>query len=103
MVVSPTHVPFPLSVRQCYVFQFSNAYLCSCRNPKSVALADRIDGMNHPALWIHRDPRRYYPEETLASQTLGFVDASGTGRQGLEAALDEYLRGGTLLVQRRRD
>jgi hypothetical protein len=30
------------------------------------------------------------PEETLASQVLGFVDAAGSGREGLEASLDQW-------------
>jgi len=67
------------------------------------ALVDRIEHLDHPALWIHRNPRRYYPEGTLAAQVLGFVDAAGDGQQGLEGALDEYLRGGVTVVQRRRD
>jgi len=67
------------------------------------AVVDRIVRLDHPALWVHHDPRRYYPEGTLASQALGFVDAAGNGRQGLEASLDEYLQGGVTVVQRRRD
>jgi len=67
------------------------------------ALVDRIERLDHPSLWVHRNPRRYYPEANLASQVLGFVDAAGNGHQGLESALDEYLRGGVTLEQRRRD
>ncbi len=75
----------------------------SLANNVHPALVDRIERLDHPALWVHRNPRRYYPEGVLASQVLGFVDASGVGREGLEASLDEYLRGGVTLVQRRRD
>jgi cell division protein FtsI (penicillin-binding protein 3) len=67
------------------------------------ALVDRIERLDHRALWVHRNPRRYYPEGNLASQVVGFVDAAGNGRQGLESSLDEYLRGGVTLEQRRRD
>lgn len=66
-------------------------------------LAAEIEALDHPALWVEREPRRYYPEETLASQVLGFVDAAGSGREGLEASLDQWLRGGSVLLQRRRD
>jgi cell division protein FtsI (penicillin-binding protein 3) len=66
-------------------------------------VAAQIEAMDHPALWIEREPRRFYPEETLAAQVLGFVDAAGAGREGLEAALDGWLRGGSVLLQRRRD
>jgi len=67
------------------------------------AVAAQVEGIGHRALWAERSSRRYYPEEQLASQLLGFVDASGTGQEGLEASLDDYLRGGEVLLQRRRD
>ncbi len=67
------------------------------------AIAAEVEGIGHRALWAERSSRRYYPEEQLASQILGFVDASGAGQEGLEASLDDYLRGGEVLLQRRRD
>jgi cell division protein FtsI (penicillin-binding protein 3) len=67
------------------------------------AVAEAIEALDHPALWVEREPRRYYPEETLAAQVIGFVDAAGSGREGIEAALDTHLRGGSVLLQRRRD
>lgn len=36
---------------------------------------------------------RYYPEGQLASQVLGFVDASGDGKYGLEGYFNEQLKG----------
>lgn len=66
-------------------------------------VAAEVEALDHPALWVEREPRRYYPEEALASQVLGFVDAAGSGREGLEASLDRWLRGGSVLLQRRRD
>lgn len=66
-------------------------------------VAAEVDDLDVAALWTHRDPQRYYPEENLASQVVGFVDASGHGRAGLEQALDDELRGGTVIVSRRRD
>ena len=67
------------------------------------AVAARVDALDHPAIWVERSSRRYYPEETLASQLVGFVDNDGGGREGLEVQLDQYLRGGQILLQRRRD
>ncbi|MCA9494111.1 MAG: hypothetical protein KC621_29490, partial [Myxococcales bacterium] len=67
------------------------------------ATAAAVEALDHPSLWIEREPRRYYPEGMLASQVLGFVDAAGSGREGLEASLDGMLRGGQVLLQRRRD
>lgn len=66
-------------------------------------MAARIDALDHPAVWTHLDPHRYYPEETLAAQLIGFVDSAGRGQAGLEQSLDRYLRGGSVVVQRRRD
>ena len=67
------------------------------------AVAAEVESMGHRALWAERSSRRYYPEEQLASQILGFVDGNGGGQEGLEASLDDYLRGGEVLLQRRRD
>lgn len=36
---------------------------------------------------------RYYPERSLASQVLGFVDSSGNGQYGIEGRFDLDLRG----------
>src|SRR5690606_9358526 len=57
------------------------------------AIARRIEELDHRALWIQREANRYYPEATLGSQLLGFVNAAGEGREGLEASLDRYLQG----------
>lgn len=67
------------------------------------SVAARIDDLDHPSLWSERGARRYYPQEQLAAQVLGFVDAAGKGRAGLERNLDEELRGASILLQRRRD
>lgn len=67
------------------------------------AIAARVEALAHPALWTERSSRRFYPEETLGSQLIGFVSGSGVGQAGLEAGLDGYLRGESVLMQRRRD
>ena len=45
---------------------------------------------------IHLEPnsQRCYPMGTLASQVIGFTNASNTGSEGVEAACDRYLTGG---------
>lgn len=44
---------------------------------------------------IHLEPnsQRYYPYGTLASQVIGFTNASNTGSEGVEAAYNTYLEG----------
>lgn len=44
---------------------------------------------------IHLEPnsKRYYPYGTLASQVIGFTNASNTGSEGIEASYNSYLEG----------
>ncbi len=44
---------------------------------------------------IHLEPnsQRYYPNGSLASQVIGFTNASNTGCEGIEAAYNRYLEG----------
>ena len=46
---------------------------------------------------IHLEPatKRYYPYGTLAAQVIGFVNSSNTGSEGVEAAYNSFLQGGT--------
>ena len=46
---------------------------------------------------IHLEPesKRYYPYGSLASQVIGFANTSGTGSEGIEAAYNSFLEGGT--------
>ena len=46
---------------------------------------------------IHLEPssQRYYPYVSLASQIIGFCNASNTGAEGLEASYNRYLQGKT--------
>lgn len=67
------------------------------------ATAAKIEALDHPALWSERNARRFYPEESLAAQLVGFVDGAGAGREGMESTLDTWLRGENLVLQRRRD
>lgn len=58
----------------------------------------RLENDENPAYvwrWIglQEEKVRTYPHGTLASQLLGFVDGEGTGRYGVEQALDSELKG----------
>ena len=46
---------------------------------------------------IHLEPntQRYYPYGSLASQVIGFTNASNTGSEGIEAAYNSFLEGDT--------
>ena len=49
----------------------------------------------HDVSGIHLEPsaKRYYPFGSLASQVIGFTNASNTGVEGIEAAYNSYLAG----------
>ena len=46
---------------------------------------------------VHLEPgtKRHYPYGTLAAQVIGFVNNSNTGSEGVEAAYNSFLQGGT--------
>jgi len=46
-----------------------------------------------PGVGVFPEPRRRYPNNSLASQLLGFVGIDGDGLEGIELAYDRYLRG----------
>ncbi len=64
-------------------------------------VADKIRAMNLPGVKVDEDSKRYYPYNSLASQTLGFVGKDNQGIIGLEVKYDSYLKGspGTILME----
>ena len=44
-------------------------------------------------VYLTEESGRYYPQEMLASQLVGFLDSSGAGQYGLEEYYDEILKG----------
>jgi len=61
--------------------------------------ADKIKSENLKGIGFQQESQRVYPEGSLASQTLGFVDYSGTGRCGIESKLNDQLTGKDGLLQ----
>lgn len=55
--------------------------------------AEMIKKENLPGIGFQETSERVYPEGSLASQTLGFVNAEGVGQYGVEAALNDRLVG----------
>lgn len=66
------------------------------------ATADAVAALGIPGLGFHTEPKRLYPNETIAAHLLGFVNDDGVGQYGVEAAYDAHLRGtpGRLVVER---
>lgn len=55
--------------------------------------ADKIKDEDLSGIGFQANSQRVYPEGSLAGQVLGFVDADGNGQYGIEAKLDERLKG----------
>ncbi len=55
--------------------------------------ADRIEKLELAGVGFQDSPKRVYPEGSLASQILGFVNDEGAGQYGIEGILDEELSG----------
>jgi cell division protein FtsI (penicillin-binding protein 3) len=53
--------------------------------------ANRIHALGEPALESPRENVRYYPQGSLAASVLGFVNADGQGRGGMEQVYDKRL------------
>ncbi len=52
-----------------------------------------LKDLNLSGIYLTEESGRYYPQETLASQLVGFLAASGVGQYGLEEHYDEILKG----------
>jgi cell division protein FtsI/penicillin-binding protein 2 len=59
---------------------------------------EKIKKLNLPGIYVESKIGRYYPQKNLASNIVGFVDAEGNGRYGLEEYYDEILRKGENLI-----
>jgi len=54
---------------------------------------EKIKEANLPAVYISQKIKRYYPQESLASQIVGFLGGDGRGQYGIEGYYDDVLRG----------
>ncbi|ACL67228.1 Peptidoglycan glycosyltransferase [Anaeromyxobacter dehalogenans 2CP-1] len=70
---------------------------------EAAALRKWIDEERVRAVRLVPETRRYYPKLELAAQVLGVVDDDGAGREGVELAEDELLRGEPARVPSLRD
>ena len=56
-------------------------------------VADELRELNLPGVYFTVDVKRYYPNSSFLTQTLGFTSVDGVGQEGLEAYFDKYLAG----------
>jgi len=62
-------------------------------------LAERVEQANIYGVFVLKEPKRYYPNGTLASHVLGFVGTDEHGLEGLEKAYDRDLLGAPRKVE----
>jgi cell division protein FtsI/penicillin-binding protein 2 len=56
-------------------------------------IAARIESLNLRGIYVQKEPVRVYPQRTLASQVIGYVDVDQNGLGGIEYALEKQIRG----------
>jgi cell division protein FtsI (penicillin-binding protein 3) len=62
-----------------------------------------VKALGLPGIAFTREPRRFYPNRTLAATIMGHAGSEGNGLEGIELALDRQLRGTSSSVQGMRD
>src|SRR4029079_8037636 len=62
-----------------------------------------VKALGLPGISFAREPRRFYPNRTLAATIMGHAGSEGNGLEGIELALDKQLRGTSSSVQGMRD
>lgn len=63
--------------------------------PETILITEFLNenGISADCVYTEQSSKRYYPNESLASNIIGFTDYKGDGIYGLEAYYDDYLRG----------
>lgn len=59
----------------------------------SYEVADKIEQLNLPGVYLVKEAKRYYPYGNSLSHVLGYVGIDNQGLAGLELQYDEYLTG----------
>ncbi|WP_420840041.1 penicillin-binding transpeptidase domain-containing protein [Alteromonas antoniana] len=59
----------------------------------SPAMAEYVDKLDIPGIYLRRESRRYYPTGEVAAQIIGITDVDDNGIEGLERLYDEWLTG----------
>jgi len=78
-----------------------NHTFCWVKRDVSAEEARRVGDLSLRGVYCQRDSKRFYTQENLAAQVLGYVGTDGTGLAGLEYGQDAVMRGvpGSVVVQ----
>ncbi|MCL5093903.1 MAG: penicillin-binding protein 2, partial [Patescibacteria group bacterium] len=55
--------------------------------------SQKIKNLNIKGVYLNKEEWRYYPENSLLSQALGYVDDEGNGQYGIEESYNDILKG----------
>lgn len=59
----------------------------------SPAMAEYVDKLDIPGIYLRRESRRYYPNGEVAAQVIGITDVDDKGIEGLERLYNDWLTG----------
>src|ERR1041384_954716 len=56
-------------------------------------VASKLDALELPGIYSRKEPKRFYPNDSLAAHVLGFVGTDEVGLSGVEQFYNEKIRG----------
>ena len=59
----------------------------------SYEIADKISALNYDGVYLVKEAKRFYPNQSYLSHVIGFVGIDNQGLSGLELEYDKYLTG----------
>ena len=59
----------------------------------SYEVADKIESLNFDGVYLVKESKRYYPNDSMLSHVLGYVGIDNQGLSGIELQYDDYLTG----------
>lgn len=63
------------------------------------ALVQKVNAIGEPGIVFEREPRRYYPQGSLAAHVIGWTDQDGKAVSGMELAMNDRLSDSARLDQ----
>lgn len=84
------------------VYEYLKEYIDDEKQAYKKWLVDE-DNLVFPFVILETQPNRFYPESTVASQVIGFVDSSWAGNYGIEGKFNDVLKGNNGQIISRRD
>ncbi|SDC71888.1 cell division protein FtsI (penicillin-binding protein 3) [Sphingomonas sp. YR710] len=70
---------------------FSNKGFVYLEQNSVPATVEAVNALGEPAIQLEREPERFYPQGTMASQVIGYIEPGGEKLSGMEAYLSKQL------------